>query len=158
MKRIPPGTRLKWLKEHVNHEGDDCLPWPYSKHESGYGQATYMGKKITANRLMCMLAHGNPPTSEHQASHSCGKGHEGCVNPKHLRWATPLENSREKKIHGTQCSGPDCWNYKLTDSDVLEIRQVLAQEESSPTELAEKYGVHRSHIYNIRNGYKRTNI
>jgi hypothetical protein len=54
-----------------------------------------------ATRVMCKLAHGPAPTPKHHAAHSCGKGHEACINPKHLRWATPRENAADAKLHGT---------------------------------------------------------
>lgn len=50
---------------------------------------------------MCELAHGPAPSGKHQAAHNCGKGHEGCVNPRHLEWKTNKENSIDKIRHGT---------------------------------------------------------
>lgn len=84
------------------YDGDDCLPWPYSRNENGYGTLyAPKGETTVASRAVCELVHGPAPSDTHMAAHSCGKGHEGCVNPKHLRWATPLENSADKVIHGT---------------------------------------------------------
>jgi len=91
-----------WLLEHVNHDGEECLTWPFSPGANGYGQVRYKGRMYVASRLMCILAHGEQPTPEHETAHSCGKGHQGCVNPKHLRWATHAENEADKLIHGTR--------------------------------------------------------
>jgi hypothetical protein len=61
----------------------------------------YLGDTLYAHRLMCQLAHGDPPTPDHIAAHSCGRGHEGCVNPNHLSWKTYSENELDKRVHGT---------------------------------------------------------
>lgn len=81
---------LQWLHDHVDHEGDDCLLWPFTKNARGYGTVTY-ARGYTAAAAMCELAHGNRPEGK-QSAHSCGV--RLCVNPRHLRWATRSENAR----------------------------------------------------------------
>jgi len=78
------GKCLAWLKERVAYDGEECLIWPFSGNHQGYGHLGYFGKVVKAHRLMCILAHGEPPTPEHHAAHSCGRGHLGCVHPGHL--------------------------------------------------------------------------
>lgn len=113
-----------WIEEHVNWTGDDCLIWPFQRlQDSGAAAVKYKGRQTIAARVMCELAHGKPPTPEHQAAHSCGKGHEGCVNPKHLRWATPVENNADKRLHGTHVEGERIPWAKLTEAKVRDIRR-----------------------------------
>lgn len=50
---------------------------------------------------MCQKAHGDPPSPKHDAAHSCGRGHEGCVNPNHLSWKTKKQNQADRITHGT---------------------------------------------------------
>lgn len=96
------GETFKWLLAHASYDSDECLIWPYSiDNYGGYGHLGYNGKMYLAHRLMCILAHGEPPTPKHQASHSCGKGHEGCVNPKHISWKTTSDNLKDRRKHGT---------------------------------------------------------
>lgn len=95
------GAGIGWIKRHVNNKGDDCLIWPFGAPSCGYGQVRVNGADIVASRYMCALAHGNPPTPRHEAAHSCGNGHLGCMNPKHLRWATRSQNNLDRKIHET---------------------------------------------------------
>jgi hypothetical protein len=84
----------------------------------------YNNKGMKAHRLMCLLAHGEPPTNKHQVAHSCGKGSEGCVNPRHIRWATSQENIDDKEIHGTNPKGERNAGAKLTEESVLKIRSL----------------------------------
>lgn len=89
----------EWVRAILPYDGDDCLTWPYATDKDGYGLGELGGKIRRAHRYICMLAHGAPPTQRHQAAHSCGKGHLGCVNPRHLRWATNSENQLDRWAH-----------------------------------------------------------
>lgn len=144
------GTRMnsrpKWIEENKSHAGDDCLAWPFSKTDSGYGQFKVRGKSTLASRAMCIAAHGSPPSEEHQAAHSCGNGHLGCVNPRHLYWATPKRNASDRLVHGTHIRGRQQWCCRLTESEVIEIRQSKLSE----TRLSLIYGVNRAQIGRIR--------
>lgn len=105
-----PGVPQKYMEAEVlPHRGGDCLPWPFARDSNGYGQVRIDGKLHYVARLVCSLVHGEPPTAGHQAAHSCGKGHEGCCNPSHLRWATVRENHLDKKAHGTFNPPPNRW-------------------------------------------------
>lgn len=75
--------------------GEGCVTWPYSKCTNGYGQVAINGKKVLTHRISCERLNGPPPTPQHEAAHSCGNGHLGCVSPWHLRWLTHAENTAE---------------------------------------------------------------
>lgn len=118
------GASIQWLRAHVEHVGLDCLQWPFSTSR-GHADLSLNGKTIKACPLMCKLAHGEPPTPSHEAAHSCGRGHMGCINPQHLSWKTRTENQRDRQAHGT--AGKAGWShvrYKLTPKQVIEIRAI----------------------------------
>lgn len=138
--------REKWLKANSDHDGDECLIWPFGVSDHGRGQATLDGRHMSAPRAMCTLAHGEPPTEDHHAAHSCGNGHIGCVSPKHLRWATPAENEADKLAHGTLRRGVKINTNKLTEAEVLAIRE----SDELGTALARQYGVTPAAISSIR--------
>lgn len=98
--RAQPGEATRFVEAvAVPFTGLECLIWPYGKYPNGYGQiSTGDGTKVVS-RLVCELAHGLPPTPKHEAAHSCANGHSGCVNPRHLRWATSKENKADVVIH-----------------------------------------------------------
>src|SRR6185503_14814151 len=99
------GGNFLWIKGHALYALDDCLIWPFCRTQSGYGHIGYEGKLWTAHRLMCQVAHGEPPTPKHVAAHECGNGHLGCVNPRHLRWKTQSENQHDRKAQGRREGG-----------------------------------------------------
>jgi hypothetical protein len=98
-------TSLEWLKRvALAHDADECLFWPFGRDNRGRGEVWVGngkggGKVRIASRLVCELTHGQPPSPNLHAAHSCGNGHLGCVNPKHLRWATLIENLEDKIRH-----------------------------------------------------------
>lgn len=100
--RTARGEPMRWLKSQIAFDGEDCLTWPFNRNTRGYGTVG----RHNASRVMCELVHGPAPSRSHDAAHSCGLGHKGCVHPKHLRWATKKENQADRYIHGTLSKGP----------------------------------------------------
>lgn len=149
-QREAKGAALDWILSNSKYEGRDCLLWPFSKFTDGRGSLWVGGRAIVASRYMCVLTHGNPPTRQHEAAHSCGKGHLGCVNPNHLRWATAKENTNDKFIHGTVPQGANHWNSKLTSDQVVEIKNLIGKK--TQDEIADIFGVSRGCISDIQRG------
>lgn len=118
-----PGEPLLFLQTNMFYdETVDCLLWPFSKMRYGYGHLQIAGKFHPAHRVMCELTHGSAPTETHQAAHSCNV--PGCVNPNHLRWATPKENIADQMDHGTAVFGENHPSSFLNEADVRSIRQM----------------------------------
>jgi hypothetical protein len=139
------GATEAFLRAHVNYDGDDCLPWPFCRSSHGHGAACVGGVPKTASRWMCILAHGEPPSPKHEAAHSCGRGNLGCVNPRHLRWATPTENQADKDLHGTHNKGERHGNSKLSADDIIAIRSDGRMHRI----IAADYGIARTTVSNI---------
>ncbi|MCZ4500981.1 MAG: hypothetical protein JWQ74_3536 [Marmoricola sp.] len=151
LSRTAPGVLLKFLHEvAVPYPGDDCLIWPFAKNPAGYGKVSINGVQVHTNRYVCEAAHGVPPSPEHEAAHSCGKGHTGCISPSHLHWATPQQNQQERVLHGTDNRCEKHPMAKLTESDVRAIFALMGTQ--TQIEIALKYGVDRRHVGLIHRG------
>lgn len=140
-KQKKAGFQQEWIAAHVSHEEEECLSWPFKVYPDGRGQTHWNGKTARAHRVMCELRHGAPPTSKHEAAHSCGNGHLGCVNPKHLRWATRQENVDDMLVHGTRVRGEKTHWAILTEQKVRDIREMATV--LPVTLIAHEYGITR---------------
>lgn len=148
--RTSPGDPLRFIKEiALNHTSKQCLTWPFCKNRDGYGQLWIEGKLAIASRYVCELAHGAPPTPEHQSAHSCGKGHEGCIAPGHLDWKTRAENMADTLEHGTRKRGESHVLAKLTEVDV---REILTMKGERQCKLAARFGVTPQTVSSIQSG------
>ncbi len=141
----------EWISSHLDYEGNECLVWPFPRNKSGYGKSTIGGKYVSAHRIICRLSKGEPPSPRHIVAHSCGNGHLGCVNPRHLRWATHKENSADSALHGTIARGERQHCAKLTKEKVLEIRKLRKLQNVSQKEIATMFGLAQSTVWGIIN-------
>lgn len=129
----------------AKYAGDGCLPWPHRTNPQGYAQLTG-GANVC--RIICEAVNGPPPAPDYEAAHTCGHGADGCVNGKHLRWATRAENEADKVLHGTSNRGERCGSARLTREQVLEIRALAGTMFNR--ELADRYGVTETTVRDIR--------
>lgn len=149
-KTAGTGEPLAFLKSAAAMQADDCIAWPFAMSpKSGYGVFQIGGSTTPAHRMQCTLVYGQPPTSEHQAAHLCGN--RICVNPRHIRWSTRLENAADQIIHGTRNRGERQGSAKLTRDQVKEIRR-LKTEGISGNKIARMMGLSRSHVNRLANG------
>lgn len=130
------GAAFAFLQEHLNDPDGECLIWPFTRDpRTGRGQMGHNGERHWAHRLMCELVNGPPPTPQHQASHICGLGHEGCVHPQHLAWKTNSENQLDRREHGTVL---ESWTRKFTPELIAELRSL--RDDMTQMQLAERFG------------------
>ena len=141
-------TAIEWIENHSKYHGIECLPYPFSRRGNGYGRLYYKGKHTTASKVMCLFAHGNPPSEKHQAAHSCRGASGGCVNPNHLRWATQIENDLDKIEHGTKLLGEQLPWAKLTKDDVLLARK-MQKDGHTHQSIADIFNVKRETISSL---------
>jgi len=132
-----------WIMQQLDHQGDNCLLWPFCCCTPGYGSFTHKKTHYLAHRFMCEKTHGPAPEGYH-AAHSCGN--RRCVNPRHLSWKSPSANQLDRRQHGTAMIQQN----KLTKLQARQIRQ-LKGIETTP-ETAAKYGVTESNVRHIQDG------
>lgn len=139
-----PGPGAAWIKLHLNFPHHDfCLIWPFSRIQSGY--ACFGAENIAVHRFMCEYRNGPQPEDKPHAAHSCGRGHEGCVNPWHLDWKSVSENQADRYQHsGLQP------RWKLTPAQVDEIRAL--QGRARVIDIARQFGISDTNVRNIHAG------
>lgn len=146
------GEPMGYLKGFVlQNRGGECLLWPYARTSNGYAWVYNPEGSKLVSRILCEEVHGPPPSDVHEAAHSCGNGHMGCVTREHIRWASPLENAADRQGHGTQCRGEAIGTSKLTAEQVREIRQL--QGSLPIDEIASRFGVTPASISHIHTGH-----
>lgn len=136
----------------IPYTGDDCLTWPFARSSNGYSNIGINGRNARVHRIVCETVNGSPPSPKHEAAHTCGNGHEGCVNPRHVVWKTHAGNERDKVEHGTAVRGAKHALSKLSSADVLTILSLRGR--LSNTKIAAQYGVCRQLVDGIMKGTK----
>lgn len=146
------GGGARFLRALLADAPPTCVTWPLFRDVNGYGRVGYNGKLTWAHTLMCEMVHGPRPSPDHEATHSCGNGKEGCVNPRHLLWGTRSRNQKDRRFHGTKAEGQ--WKRpsrrKLTQADVEEIRRLRGQK--TQRAIAARFGVTDATIRDIYSG------
>jgi hypothetical protein len=150
MAKKGSGIGIAFLKMMVTYEGQSCVTWPFFRNWDGYPVVSIERKTRKAARVMCEIAHGPPPTPEHEAAHSCGNGNKGCVNPNHLSWKTPSENGQDRTLHGTGLTNKAGCRSPLSPETFAEIKAAIG---SAPVlHLARRFNTSRRTIERIRSG------
>lgn len=127
-------------------KGLGCWIWKASTNHAGYGRLNYKGVIHKAHRISYIMANGEIPHGMH-VLHTCDN--RLCVNPSHLFLGTQADNMVDKQRKGRAPHGGNCPQAKLTQDQVLEIRE---EKILSGSEIASKYGITRSYAYAIRGG------
>lgn len=114
-------------------------------------------RKFSVQSLILETFVGPRPSPSHQAAHINGDKLDNRL--ENLMWATPVENASHKKLHGTQPTGSEIYNSKLTDESVLRILE-LRKSGLSAQSIADDFGISDTLIYRIEAGktWKHLNI
>lgn len=133
--------QIEQLYEMCQRDTDECILWPHFLNSTGYGFVWTGSGSRRVHRLVCIRTYGEPPP-DHETAHSCGM--RACVNRRHLRWATHLENMQDR----TYALGEGVPSHKLTEEHVRAIRH-RSSLGAQRAELARAYGVTAQTVLDI---------
>ncbi len=149
-------TERFWAKVDKS-QPNDCWLWQGAKNKEGYGSINdpRFNKHRRAHVIAYELSTGDIVQKGLIVMHLCDNPQ--CCNPNHLRKGTQKENiwdsinKKRREIFPNRLIGEKCYNAKLKENEVHEIKQRLRNGES-PTEIARSFHVSRGAVTNIRLG------
>lgn len=117
----------------------------------GYPKVAFDGKHYNAHRLVYIMEVNPEIDSDIYVCHSCDN--KLCVNPAHLFEGSHLDNMRDKEIkgRGNQPLGEKVGISKLTENDIILIRELYYAGAKTQFELASLFNVDQSNISYIIN-------
>lgn len=137
----------QYLLAHLTAMPTECDDWPFGKTH-GYGQVVLDGRQHRVHVLVCTWYHGPRPSPAHVASHSCGRGQEGCFAAAHLSWQTRAQDGADRVRHGRTTKGERNVHARLTADQVRELRARAAAGETYAS-LSRAFGISDSHARDI---------
>lgn len=144
-----------WAKVDVRGP-DECWEWTASRKDNGYGQigTSKVGVWMT-HRVSYVIHYGEIPDGL-SVCHTCDN--RACVNPAHLWVGTVADNLADMRAKGRHPRGSGHGNSKLSDDDVVAIREAYASGGYTMVDLGNAYGVtHGTISYVVRGiGYAET--
>ena len=128
----------------------ECWEWMGCRNCHGYGRFCYKASMWLAHRLVWTWERGDIPDNL-CVLHRCDN--PPCCNPNHLFLGTYSDNNQDKAAKGrakSPClSGETHGRAKVTDSQVLTMRELHKSGLFLHRELAERYGISKSQVGNI---------
>src|SRR5688572_14191574 len=131
-----------WRLVNKNHPSG-CWIWKGSKNALGYGSFNDGNKTIAAHRFAESLK--APLPKGQTVMHDCDN--PSCV--LHIRRASCAENIADCSKKGRIARGSRHGSSKLTEKDVVSIRELLEQG-TAISSIAKKFQVHYVTIFDIR--------
>ena len=132
---VPGTTAGKILKRTIRKNG-------YAYVELWKNNAR---KTCKVSRLVATAFHGPCPEGM-----ECGhlNGHRSDDRPENLAWITRQENANHRVLHGNSGPGEGNPNSKMTNEEVLQIRQ-MARDGIQYKEISEHFRITKDHISQI---------
>ncbi len=119
---------------------ESCWVWQASRNLYNYGQMRVDIGVRNAHRISYVLHHGPIPANT-EVLHKCDN--PPCVNPAHLFLGTHVDNIRDMDQKGRRrpVKGESHYHAKLSERQVLEMRERYAKGGITKTALGREYGV-----------------
>jgi hypothetical protein len=131
--------------DRIDKNSSECWTWLGNLDRDGYGRWNYNGDEWFVHRFSYQLYHGDLQ-EDLLVMHKCDN--PTCCNPDHLKQGTYKENNVDCAQKGRKPKGVKNPNAKLTEYQVLKIRELNAIG-ISQEELSKIFNTSRRQIHNI---------
>ena len=154
--RLTIATVQNRLRARCLVDANGCWLWTKSLNPKGYGKTHVWanGKVESRAHRVSYLAFVGPIPSNRIVMHLCNTN--SCINPTHLKLGTHSDNMAHAMRSGTHVNGERHPGCKLSDAQVLDIRERFARGEIRH-HLAKRFGVSWKLIRRICDNNYRTN-
>lgn len=151
-RRARSGAARFWSLVDQSCGPDACWIYLGTLDDDGYGYFWADGQYHRAHRFAWALLRGPIPDGI-MLCHDCPGGeNRACVNPTHMFQGTALDNNRDMVAKGRQMRGEVHYAAKLTEQQVITIRERYAQGGIIYATLAQEYEVSTQQIALIVRG------
>jgi hypothetical protein len=133
----------------------DCWITDYRVNTKNQQLITIDGKNFRLTRIAYEVYREKVPKNL-SVYHTCNNPY--CINPDHLFLGTKAENARNTKRKNRQAKGSTISNSKLTEVQVVRIKNLLLEGELTFAEIGKIFCVCAGTIQGINNGRVWTHI
>jgi len=128
-----------WKKVKIG-EKDECWNWLCGTQSKGYGSVCIgNGTTALAHRVAFEISSGYRIPEGLCVMHKCDN--RLCCNPYHLKLGTIADNNRDSIRKGRNARGERNGRSKLTEKQVIEIRDLYKTGKYSQSKIALMYSV-----------------
>lgn len=131
--------RSRWLIEQLElgvEWPEHCVAWPWATEDRRH-TCYFQGKASPVTHVVLHFHEGPRPSKQHQGLHSCDIS--WCINARHLRWGTELQNRLDQVARERGDIG------KIGLGTAYKVREELKV-------ISQKYGVPMDAISRIASG------
>lgn len=157
---VPVGATLAERLAHIGWTVTTSGCWEFRGAKDGHGYGSmavgnYVGGKSIPDKAhwVAHLAWIGPIPKGEDVCHRCDN--PPCINPAHLFAGARLVNVRDAIAKKRSANGERMVGHKLTDDEVLQIRNIYTSGAASQKSLGEAFGVCQQLISGIVRGRKR---
>jgi len=130
-------------------EETGCWLWTASKDSWGYGHIRIDTVLTKAHRFMYSEHNGKIPEGL-KVCHRCDT--PACINPEHLFLGTDADNMKDRDQKGRNAKGEMHGTSKLTEKDVIDIKNLLKTTDLKQREIAAIFNIGGDVISRIKTG------